>query len=89
MNAILEVVSRALRAVLKLVLVRFFMAVIVFAQYYRMTLRSRWPLALFLSPYIVWQELYLLLSSVVGYKRGTITWKGRVVKRPTRKRTLL
>lgn len=65
------------------------MAVIVFAQYYRMTLRSRWPLALFLSPYIVWQELYLLLSSVVGYKRGTITWKGRVVKRPTRKRTLL
>ena len=64
-------------------------AVIVFAQYYRMTLRSRWPLALFLSPYIVWQELYLLLSSVVGYKRGTITWKGRVVKRPTRKRTLL
>ena len=65
------------------------MAVIVFAQYYRMTLRSRWPLALFLSPYIVWQELYLLLSSVVGYKRGTITWKGRVVKRPTRTRTLL
>lgn len=65
------------------------MAVIVFAQYYRMTLRSRWPLALFLSPYIVWQELYLLLSSVVGYRRGTITWKGRVVKRPTRKRTLL
>ena len=65
------------------------MAVIVFAQYYRMTLRSRWPLALFLSPYIVWQELYLLLSSVVGYKLGTITWKGRVVKRPTRKRTLL
>ena len=65
------------------------MAVIAFAQYYRMTLRSRWPLALFLSPYIVWQELYLLLSSVVGYKRGTITWKGRVVKRPTRKRTLL
>ncbi len=65
------------------------MAVIVFAQYYRMTLRSRWLLALFLSPYIVWQELYLLLSSVIGYKRGTITWKGRVVKRPTRKRTLL
>lgn len=65
------------------------MAMIAFAQYYRMTLRSRWPLALFLSPYIVWQELYLLLSSVVGYKRGTITWKGRVVKRPTRKRTLL
>lgn len=65
------------------------MAMIAFAQYYRMTLRSRWLLALFLSPYIVWQELYLLLSSVVGYKRGTITWKGRVVKRPTRKRTLL
>ena len=65
------------------------MAMIAFAQYYRMTLRSRWPLALFLSPYIVWQELYLLLSSVVGYKLGTITWKGRVVKRPTRKRTLL
>ena len=65
------------------------MAMIAFAQYYRMTLRSRWLLALFLSPYIVWQELYLLLSSVIGYKRGTITWKGRVVKRPTRKRTLL
>lgn len=65
------------------------MALVAFAQYYRMTLRNRWLLALILSPYIVWQELYLLLSSAIGYKRGTITWKGRIVRRPTRKRTLL
>lgn len=57
--------------------------------YYRMALRTKWLLGVLVSPYIIWQELVLLMASAVGYKGGTITWKGRVVQRPTRKRTLM
>ena len=64
-------------------------ALLVFWRYYRLVFRDRAYVGLVVASYIAWQELYLLLSSAIGYKRGTITWKGRPVSRPMRKRTLL
>ena len=60
-----------------------------FVVYYKMALRTKWFLGVIASPYVVWQELVLLVASAIGYKSGTITWKGRVVQRTTRKRTLM
>ena len=60
-----------------------------FVIYYKMALRTKWFLGVIASPYVVWQELVLLVASAIGYKSGTITWKGRVVQRTTRKRTLM
>lgn len=65
------------------------LAQMVFLTYYKMLLRTRWWIGFFVAPYVAWQELYLLISSIAGYKRGTITWKGRIVDRPMRKRTLV
>ncbi|MNQ94121.1 hypothetical protein D3C85_1096220 [compost metagenome] len=42
--------------------------------------RKHWWTALFLWPVTLTQEIALLLASVVGYARGTITWKGRPVR---------
>lgn len=56
----------------------------VFAYYCWLVWRSHWWIALLVGPYVAWQEIFLLISSVVGYYRGTITWKGRVIERPTR-----
>lgn len=47
---------------------------------YRMLGRFWWIAAL-TWPYVITQEMYLLLSSMVGYIRGTITWKGRPIRR--------
>lgn len=63
-----------------------FCAMVLFAAYYRLAWARRWWVGVLLSPYVAWQELYLLLSSATGYRLGTITWKGRPVVRPTRKR---
>lgn len=41
--------------------------------------RSRWRLGALLWPVVIAQELSILLSSIIGYARGTITWKGRPV----------
>ncbi len=57
------------------------------AFYCRLVWVSRWWIGLIVAPYTVWQEFWLLISSAVGYRLGTITWKGRLVARPVRKRT--
>lgn len=58
---------------------------VVFAVYLHLVWRSRWYLGVITSPLVAWQELLLLISSVIGYKMGSITWKGRPVMRPSKK----
>ena len=41
---------------------------------------SKWWLGGLLWPIIIFQELILLILSIWGYARGTITWKGRPIK---------
>ena len=53
--------------------------------YFRLAWKSRWIVGVIFAPIVAWQELLLLVSSAVGYKTGTITWKGRPIKRPTKK----
>lgn len=60
-------------------------ATFVFVGYYRLVWLKHWWIGFFIAPYVAWQEILLLISSVVGYQNGTITWKGRPVARPTRK----
>ena len=64
------------------------LAFISFAIYFSMTMRTRWLISALLSPYIVTQELFLLILSIIGYQRGSITWKGRKIERPKSKRAL-
>lgn len=61
-------------------------ATVLFASYCRLVWLNRWWVGLVVAPYVAWQELVLLVSSIVGYQKGSITWKGRPVARPTRKR---
>lgn len=61
------------------------LATIAVASYCRLVWRDRWWIGVLTSPYVAWQEVVLLISSAIGYSRGTITWKGRVVERPSRK----
>lgn len=42
--------------------------------------RGYWALGMLTWPFVVFQELVLLLSSITGYVRGTITWKGRSIR---------
>lgn len=51
-----------------------------YALYASRIWRRHWWTALFLWPIVLTQELVLLLASIVGYVRGTITWKGRLVR---------
>ena len=53
--------------------------------YFRLAWNSRWIVGVIFAPIVAWQELLLLVSSAVGYKTSTITWKGRPIKRPTKK----
>lgn len=43
---------------------------------------NKWWLGMWLWPYILFQELVLLVLSVVGYWSHSITWKGRNVTAP-------
>lgn len=61
-----------------------FLAVVAIG-YYRLAWRSHWLIGVVLAPFVAWQELLLLLSSAIGYRAGTITWKGRPIKRPSKK----
>lgn len=53
--------------------------------YYRLVWRRRAWLGMLVAPYVVWQELVVLVASAIGYHRGTITWKGRAIERPARR----
>ena len=43
------------------------------------TRRQGWLIGALLWPLLIVQELYLLLSSIIGYATHTVTWKGRPV----------
>lgn len=51
-----------------------------YALYASRIWRRHWWTALFLWPFTLTQEIILLLGSITGYARGTITWKGRPVR---------
>lgn len=56
-------------------------SLVYFRYLYRVSPRHALLSAL-LWPYVVAQDLVLLILSVVGYKKGTITWKGRLITAP-------
>ena len=47
----------------------------------RVRLGGAWVAAI-VWPFVVVQEIYLLVASVIGYMTNTITWKGRLVTAP-------
>ena len=51
------------------------------ALYYRLIWTHGWLLSPIVTTYVAWQELFVLLSSVEGYRRGTVTWKDRPIMR--------
>ena len=51
------------------------------ALYYRLIWTRGWLLSPIVTTYVAWQELFVLLSSVEGYRRGSVTWKDRPVAR--------
>jgi chlorobactene glucosyltransferase len=51
-----------------------------YAAYLRWFWQKSWWLGMFLWPYIALQEFVLLVFSMVGYVRGSVTWKGRSVR---------
>lgn len=61
---------------------------IVFAGYLKLVWKNRWYLGMLAAPLIAWQEFWLLISSMIGYRMNTITWKGRPITRPSRRATL-
>jgi glycosyltransferase involved in cell wall biosynthesis len=56
-----------------------FICMVVYAVYARHLWDKGWWLGGLLWPVVVFQELVLLISSIAGYARRTITWKGRPV----------
>ncbi len=52
---------------------------VVYGRYTRRMWRSVWWVGALVWPFVILQELILLISSFVGYWRHTITWKGRPV----------
>ena len=59
------------------------------AAYFGLVWRSRRVIGVLLTPWIAWQELWLLIASAIGYRMGTITWKGRPVGRPPKQRAVV
>jgi glycosyltransferase involved in cell wall biosynthesis len=55
---------------------------LLYCRYTYTVWRSNWWMGVIAWPVVVFQELLLLISSVIGYARHTITWKGRPVMSP-------
>lgn len=53
--------------------------IVTYGVYTMRTRRQGRLIGALLWPLLVVQELYLLLSSIVGYATGAVTWKGRLV----------
>lgn len=64
------------------------MATLAALLYYRLVWRKHIWLGVLTAPYVVWQELLVLVASAFGYHRGTIIWKGRALQRLTRRRAI-
>lgn len=52
--------------------------------FYRLFWQRFWWLSPVVAVFVVWQEFILMVASVIGYQRGTISWKGRSIDRPGR-----
>jgi chlorobactene glucosyltransferase len=57
---------------------------VLYARYAYVIWRRHWWVAGLVWPVVILQELILFISSLIGYARGTITWKGRPVVSPKR-----
>ena len=55
---------------------------LLYCRYTYVVWRSNWWLGSIAWPVVILQELVLMVSSVIGYARQTITWKGRPVMSP-------
>lgn len=53
---------------------------LLYGVYTRKLWRGYWWLGVLVWPIVMLQEAMLLAASMVGYARGTITWKGRAVQ---------
>lgn len=51
-----------------------------YAHYLRSVTKSGWWLSALLWPFIVGQEMVLIIMSMTAYLRGKVTWKGRQVQ---------
>ncbi len=60
------------------------MSLVCGALYYRLVWTHGWMLSPITATYVAWQELFVLLSSIEGYHRGTVIWKDRPISRPER-----
>ncbi len=72
------VVGWSLVASLAAIILILFVAL--YGLYLRQTWRTLWWLGAFLWPVIILQELFLLVASIYGYVRKTITWKSRSIR---------
>lgn len=57
-------------------------SILIYGKYLSQIWRRGWVVGAFLWPVIALQELIVMLQSIVGYSRRTITWKGRPVSTP-------
>lgn len=55
---------------------------LLYARYTSVIWRRNWWISILVWPVVILQELIVLVASVLGYARGTITWKGRLVASP-------
>ena len=61
---------------------------LIYCRYTYAVWRSNWWMGVIAWPVVILQELALMMSSIVGYARQTITWKGRPVVSPKLARQL-
>ena len=52
----------------------------IYGTYTHRVWKKGWYIGMILWPYILVQEFCLILSSVIQYKRKTVTWKGRIIR---------
>lgn len=52
----------------------------IYGTYTRRVWKKGWYIGMVLWPYVLVQEFCLILSSVIQYKRKTVTWKGRIIR---------
>lgn len=52
----------------------------IYGSYTQRVWRKGWYIGMLLFPFILVQELCLIIASVIQYKRKTVTWKGRVIR---------
>jgi glycosyltransferase involved in cell wall biosynthesis len=55
-----------------------------YMRYTHAVWRRSWWIGAFVWPVVILLELELFIESVIGYAKGTITWKGRAVLSPKR-----